>query len=306
MRFGYVVRDPSNQTYSEIRDLTVKVENLGFESAHVTDHFFRFGDLEKRKTPYLESNTLLSALATETHKIKLGHIVMCNSFRNPAHSAKIILSLDHISNGRILLWIGAGWFKEEYEAYGYQIPPAKRRVDEFEESLIIFKKVFTEDITDFEGKFWKLENHINYPKSLQKPYPQIVVGTNTGKRMIDIACREANGVNLANIVPRDQKRFNESISLINERLKKYGRDPENFETSIYTYVRIVDSQETLEKLRKEKGIFKSTMKYQFIGDINTIREKIQEVEDLGVNKMVVIIESPDVEDPINVFSNEIM
>lgn len=170
MRFGYVVRDPSNQAYSEIRDLTVKVERLGFESVHVTDHFFRFGDREKRKTPFLESNTLLAALSRETQKVKLAHIVMCNSFRNPAQSAKIILSLDNISNGRVLLWVGAGWYKEEYDAYGYLFPSAKRRVDEFEESLAIFKKVFTEDITNFEGKFWKLENHINYPKSVQKPY----------------------------------------------------------------------------------------------------------------------------------------
>ena len=306
MRFGYVVRDPSNQTYSEIRDLTVKVEKLGFESVHVTDHFFRFGDMEKRKTPFLESNILLAALARETQKIKLAHIVMCNSFRNPAQSAKIILTLDHLSNGRALLWVGAGWFKEEYDAYGYPFPSAKRRVDEFEESLTIFKKVFTEDITNFEGNFWKLENHINYPKSIQKPYPQIVVGTNTGKRMIDIACREADGVNLANIVPRDQKMFNESISLINERLKKYGRDFEEFETSIYTYVRIVDSQETLEKVRKEKGIFKSVMKYQFMGDLNTIQEKIQEVEDLGVKKMVIILESPVIDDPFTLFGKELM
>jgi len=306
MRFGYVVRDPSNQTYSEIRDLTVKVEKLGFESVHVTDHFFRFGDMEKRKTPFLESNILLAALARETQKIKLAHIVMCNSFRNPAQSAKIILTLDHLSNGRALLWVGAGWFKEEYDAYGYPFPSAKRIVDEFEESLTIFKKVFTEDITNFEGNFWKLENHINYPKSIQKPYPQIVVGTNTGKRMIDIACREADGVNLANIVPRDQKMFNESISLINERLKKYGRDFEEFETSIYTYVRIVDSQETLEKVRKEKGIFKSVMKYQFMGDLNTIQEKIQEVEDLGVKKMVIILESPVIDDPFTLFGKELM
>lgn len=124
--------------------------------------------------------------------------------------------------------------------------------------------------------------------------------------MIDIACREADGVNLANIVPRDQKRFYESISLINERLKKYGRDFEEFKTSIYTFVRIVDSQETLEKVRKEKGIFKSVMKYQFIGDANAIKEKIQEVEDLGVKKMVIIVESPVIEDPISFFAREIM
>lgn len=306
MRFGYVVRDPSNQKYSDIRDLTVKVEKLGFESVHVTDHFFRFGDIQRRKTPFLESNAILAALATETHRIKLGHIVMCNSFRNPAYSAKVILTLDNISNGRALLWLGAGWFKEEYEAYGYPFPSAKRRVDEFEESLTIYKRVFTEEETNFEGKFWKLVNHTNFPKSVQKPYPQIVVGTNTGKRMIDIACREADGVNLANHVPRDQKRFRESISLINEKLKRYGRDPDEFEISIYTFIRIADSQETIERIRKEKSIFRSIMKYQFIGNVNTIQEKIQEVEDLGVKKMIVIVESPSIEDPINVFSKEIM
>ncbi|MBY9008494.1 MAG: LLM class flavin-dependent oxidoreductase [Candidatus Lokiarchaeota archaeon] len=306
MRFGYVVRDPSNQAYSEIKALTVKVERLGFESVHVTDHFFSLGDVERKKAPFLESNVILAALATETHRIKLGHIVMCNSFRNPAYSAKVILTLDHISNGRVLLWLGAGWFRNEYEAYGYPFPSGKRRVDELEESLIIFKKVFTEDETNFEGNFWKLEKHINFPKSVQKPYPQIVVGTNNGKRMIDIACREADGVNLAYITPHDQKSFSESISIINEKLKRYGRDPTEFEISIYTYIRIVDSQEALERIRKEKGIFKSNMKYQFIGNVNAIQEKIHEVEKLGVEKMIVIVESPVIEDPISLFSKEIM
>jgi len=291
MKFGYVVRDPSNHTYSEIRDLTLKVEGLGFESVHVTDHFFSLGDIQRKKAPFLESNTLLAALATETHRIKLGHIVMCNSFRNPAYSAKVLLTLDHISNGRVLLWLGAGWFKGEYDAYGYPFPSAKRRVDEFEESLMIFKKVFMEDETNFEGNFWKLEKHVNFPKSIQKPYPQIVVGTNNGKRMIDIACREADGVNLAYVTPRDQKRFGESTSIINEKLKRYGRDPTEFEISIYTYITIVDSLETLERIRKEKRIFKSNMKYQFIGDVTTIQEKILEVENLGVKKMAIIVES---------------
>ncbi|MFX1407439.1 MAG: LLM class flavin-dependent oxidoreductase [Promethearchaeota archaeon] len=306
MRFGYVVRDPSNHKYSEIRDLTVKVERLGFESVHVTDHFFSLGDTQKKKEPFLESNTILAALATETHRIKLGHIVMCNSFRNPAYLAKVILTLDHISNGRALLWLGAGWFKDEYKAFGYPFPSPKRRVDELEESLIIYKRIFTEDETNFEGKFWKLEKHLNFPKSIQKPYPQIVVGTNNGKRMIDIACREADGVNLAYVIPSDQKRFRESISLIDEKVKRYNRDPTEFEISIYTNITIVDSQETLESIRKEKGIFKSNLKYQFMGDVKTIQEKINKVENLGVKKMIIKVDSPVIDDPINFFSREIM
>jgi len=191
MKYGYFVR--SVLTYPEIRDLTLKVERLGFDSAHVNDHF---------NINYLEAMMLTSALAVETSKIKLGHIVLCNSFRNPAYLAKMMCTLDNISNGRALFWIGAGWHEAEYKGYGYPFSSAKQRVDELEESLIIYKKLFTERKTDFEGKFWKLEKNRNFPKSIQKPYPQLVLGT-SGKRMTDIACREADGININNVAPND-------------------------------------------------------------------------------------------------------
>jgi len=161
----------------------------------------------------------MAALAIETHKVKLGNIVLCNSFRNPAYLAKIISTLDHISNGRVLMWLGAGWYEEEYKAYSYPFPTPKRRVDELEESLTIYKKIFTEEETNFEGKFWKLVRHRNFPKPIQKPYPQIVVGT-TGKRMIDIACREADEINLPYLVDHQQKIFQDNISMIKEKLKQ--------------------------------------------------------------------------------------
>ncbi|MHA1815082.1 MAG: LLM class flavin-dependent oxidoreductase, partial [Candidatus Heimdallarchaeaceae archaeon] len=172
MKFGYYVRAVND--YDDIKDLTLKAERLGFESAHVNDHLIGFDEKQEKKEPYLEALMLMSALATETEKIKLGHIVLCNSFRNPAYLAKMISTLDNISKGRALLWLGAGWYEEEYKAYGYPFPDPKRRVDELEESLTIYKKLFTEDSTDFEGKFWKLENTRNYPKPIQKPYPQII------------------------------------------------------------------------------------------------------------------------------------
>ncbi len=305
MRFGYCVRNRSTRTYPEIRDLTVKIEGLGFESVHITDHLLGFDDTQEKKEPYLEAMTLLAALAIETNRIKLGQIVLCNSFRNPAYLAKMILTLDHISNGRILMWLGAGWYEEEYKAYGYPFHTPKRRVDELEESLTILKKIFTEDETNFEGKFWKLEKHRNFPKSIQKPYPQIVIGTN-GKRMIDIACREVDGINLPYFTLSSQKVMRDSISAINEKLKKYNRDPSEFEISLFTNVTTISSQERLESLRRERKILKSQMKYLFIGNPEVIQEKINEIENLGVKKMVIVVESPDLEDSLNIFSKEIM
>ncbi len=305
MRFGYCVRNPSNRTYNEIRDLTVKIEELGFESVHITDHLLGFDVTQEKKETFLEATTLLAALAIETDKIKLGHIVLCNSFRNPTLLAKIILSLDHISNGRILMWLGAGWYKEEYDAYGYPFPSPKRRVDELEESLTIYKKIFTEDVSNFEGKFWKLINHKNFPKSIQKPYPQIVIGTN-GKRMIDIACRDADGINLPYLDIRNQKLLKESLSIINEKLKKYDRDSSEFEISLFTTITIVDSQERLEQIRKERKILKSNLKYLFMGTYEDIKKKIKEFENLGFAKMIVVVDGPDMEDPLDFFNKKIM
>ncbi|MHA2289321.1 MAG: LLM class flavin-dependent oxidoreductase, partial [Promethearchaeota archaeon] len=238
MKYGYHVR--SVLSYPEIRDLTLKVERLGFESAHINDHFF---------DNYLEAMMLSSALAAETSKIKLGHIVLCNSFRNPAYLAKMMCTLDNISNGRALFWLGAGWNKAEYKGYGYPFPSDKQRVDELEESLIIYKKLFTENRTDFEGNFWKLVKNRNLPKSIQKPYPQIVLGS-SGKRMIDIACREADGINLVNV---KYDELPEYIKKIKTNLKKYNRNESEFEISTCSTITLADNKEEKNVIHHSSG-----------------------------------------------------
>jgi len=300
MKFGYYIRIPLN--YPEIRDLTVEVEKLGFESAHLNDHLIGFDPAQDKKEPYLESMMLLAALAVETKQVKLGNIVICNSFRNPTYLAKMISTLDNISNGRALLWLGAGWYKEEYKAYGYSFPTPKRRVDELEESLIIYKKMFTEDVTDFEGKFWNLERNRNFPKPIQKPYPQIVLGT-SGKRMTEIACREADGIN----IPQGNiEQIRTKIPKIKENLKKFNRDPSKFEISLFTSIAIVNDQTELEELRKKRRIIKRNLKNLFIGTPVDIQEKIKEVENMGISKIVLSIEKTELEDPLKVFATEIM
>ena len=300
MKFGYYVRTVLD--YPEIRDLTLRVEKLGFDSVHINDHLIGFDPAQDKKEPYLESIQLLTALAVETKKIKLGNIVLCNSFRNPAYLAKMISTLDNISNGRALMWLGAGWYKEEYDAYGYPFPSPKRRVDELEESLTMYKKIFTEEVTDFEGKFWKLERHRNYPKPVQKPYPQIVLGT-SGKRMTDIACREADGINLP-LGNLEQVRT--GVPIVNEHLKKYDRDPSNFEISLFTSITIVSDQEELENLRRKRRILKRNLRNQFIGTPEEVKRKISKAEDLGIDKMVISVEKTKIEDPLEVFRKELM
>jgi alkanesulfonate monooxygenase SsuD/methylene tetrahydromethanopterin reductase-like flavin-dependent oxidoreductase (luciferase family) len=314
MKFGYYVR--TELDYTKIRDLTLKVEGLGFDSVHINDHLIGFDPEQDKKEPYLESIQLLTALAVETEKIMLGNIVICNSFRNPTYLAKMISTLDNISNGRVLFWLGAGWYEEEYKAYSYPFSTPKRRVDELEESLAIYKKMFTEDVTDFDGKFWKLERNRNFPKPIQKPYPQIVLGT-SGKRMTAIACREADGINLPypsqNAFLKTQ--LSSKLSEIKELLKKYNRDPANFEISIFSSITIVKDQEDLDKRIEEiinnaPGPMKPTREYllehQFIGFPEDIKEKLIEIETMGIDKMVISIGKSELEDPLTLFSKELM
>ena len=313
MKFGYFVRS-TVFTYPEIRDLSIKVDNLGFDSVHVNDHFLGMDARQDRREPMLEAIMLLTALAVETKKVKLGQIVLCNSFRNPAYLAKMISTLDNISNGRALLWIGAGWFKEEYKAYSYPFPTPKRRVDEFEESLTIYKKIFTEEVTNFKGKFWTLRKHRNFPKPLQKPYPQIVVGT-TGKRMIDIACKKADGINLDLWYSPNIEGLPPRISYINERLRKYNRDPSEFEISLFTAITVVNSQKKLDDLvetiikrvpEAKKPTKENILKNQYIGFPEDIKEKMTRVENMGIKKIVTWIRRSDFEDPIEIFGKKIM
>ncbi|MFX1481373.1 MAG: LLM class flavin-dependent oxidoreductase, partial [Promethearchaeota archaeon] len=278
--------------------------------------FIGFDATQDKKEPYLEALMLLAALAIETKRIKLGNIVICNSYRNPAFLAKMISTLDIISNGRALLWLGAGWYEEEYKAYGYPFPTPKRRVDELEESLIIYKKMFTEVVTDFEGKFWKLERNRNFPKPIQKPYPQIVLGT-TGKRMTDIACREADGVNLGypsqTIFLKTQ--LTSKLSEINQNLNKYKKERDDFEISLFTSFTIVEDQEDLDKtiediIKNASGPMKPTKEYllehQFIGFPEDIKQKSNEMENMGIDKIVLSLRKSRIEDPLEIFKQKIM
>ena len=309
MRYGYYLR--TVLTYPEIRDLALRVEEMGFESAHVNDHLIGFNEKQEKKEPYLEAMLLMTALAVETKKIKLGHTVLCNSFRNPALLAKMISTLDNISNGRALLWIGAGWYEEEYKAYGYRFPSAKERVDQLEEAVVIFKKLFTEENTYFEGKFWKLENCRNFPKPIQKPYPQIVLGS-SGKRMIKIAAREADGINLPYI---PIKQLPEKVEYIHQQLSRYNRNYEDFEISIFNTITIVNSEEELdyviqkvqERQKDKKQTKKEILANNYIGFPEDIKERIIETEDAGIDKMVIAVrKSKTIEDPLALFRTKIM
>jgi len=306
MKYGLLIR---RYSYREIRDQALLAEKYGFDSVHIDDHFYSFEP--DNKQPYFDALIVMSAIAVETSRVKLGYSVLCNSYRNPALLAKMITSIDHISQGRALLWIGAGWRQEEYKAYGYPFPTAKERVDQYEEAITIFKKLFTEKVTNFEGKFWRLEKCINFPKPVQKPYPQIIVGSSSN-RMQTIACREADGVNM---FEKGEEALKESVSFINRKLRKFGKDPSKFEISLQNSVTLIRNEnekdkivdEILKQTKDEKLTKEKILENRLIGTTDEIRGRMRTLEQIGVKKLVTHVRgSPSIKDPQKLFCKEIM
>ena len=166
--------NPINQ-YEFSKSIATTADNLKFDSIYAYDHLIPHykDDIEKN---IFECFTLLSSLAVITKKVKIGQIVVCNSYRNPSLLAKMLSTLDIISNGRLELGIGAGWYEQEYLSYGYEFPSARTRIMQLDESISIIKAMWTEKYASFEGKYYKIKDAICNPKPIQKPHPLIMVG----------------------------------------------------------------------------------------------------------------------------------
>ena len=159
----YAFKSP--QTFERVRNVVLECERLGYDSIWLDDHLM-YG-----KTPILECWTTLSALASLTAKIRLGTMVLCNSYRNPALLAKMAATLDVISNGRLELGIGAGVQKDEHEAYGIPFPKPSERIERMKEAVEIIKKLWTEENANYQGKYYTVNEAVCLPKPLQKPHP---------------------------------------------------------------------------------------------------------------------------------------
>ena len=146
--------------------MAAAAEETGYDSVWVMDHFYQLPPMGGPSQPMLDSYTLLGALATQTSRVRLGTMVTGVTYRNPAHLAKIVTTLDIISAGRAILGIGAAWYDVEHEGLGFDSPPAAERLDRLEEALQICRAMFTEDAPTFDGHYYRIHAARNVPPVL--------------------------------------------------------------------------------------------------------------------------------------------
>jgi alkanesulfonate monooxygenase SsuD/methylene tetrahydromethanopterin reductase-like flavin-dependent oxidoreductase (luciferase family) len=206
-------------------------EDVGFDSVWLGDHLiYRFENI----APFgiWEGWSLLSALAATTNRVKLGTMVVCTGFRNPALLAKMADTVDEISGGRLILGLGAGWNKPEYDAFGY---PFDHRVSRFEKAFQIIHSLLRTGSVDFEGRYYVARECELRPRGPRPKGASIMIGT-TGERMLRLTARFADEWNLP-----FENRVEDAVAhfpMAEAACLAIGRDPESLARSILLYLNL--------------------------------------------------------------------
>jgi F420-dependent oxidoreductase-like protein len=210
-----------------------QADRLGFDSIWLYDHFHTVPRPEDEIV--FEPFTALSALAALTARVRIGHIVVCTGFRNPALTAKMISTLDTISGGRAELGIGAGWKREEWLAYGYAFPSTRERLEMLADHLEVITRMLApgdRERATFHGSHARVQGAINRPKPLQQPRLPIMVGGNGPNVTWRLAARYADELNLDGMTPDEVAA---SLPVIRRRCEEIGRDPASLRLSVHTW-----------------------------------------------------------------------
>jgi F420-dependent oxidoreductase-like protein len=223
IRFG-IQTAQQNVEWQSLRELWKNADAWGYDSLWAFDHFYPiFTDPEG---PCFEGWTLLAALARETTRARIGHLVTGNTYRHPALLAKMAATVDHVSGGRLNLGIGAGWFELEHKSLGFDFKTVPARLQALDEACRIIKGMFTEKKTTFRGKHYTVEDAMGNPMPLHRP--PIMIGGTGKKVLLRIVAEHAdmwNGSDSAEVM-------GDLIRVIDQHGETLGRDTREIEHSV--------------------------------------------------------------------------
>ncbi len=297
---------PQDFTYEELVRIWKDAEALGFDSAWVFDHFIPIMGANV-DGPCLEGWTLLSALAAQTSKIRIGVLVTGNTYRNPALLAKMATTVDHISNGRLYFGIGAGWFELEHRAYGFPFYDARERARRLEEALQVIKKLWTEDHPSFKGKYYWLENAPFAPKNVQKPHPPIVIGGQGKKWIVPLVGRYGDGWNAP--IGLSPEEIRERMNIIHRECERAGRKSCDIEVSAFLVLySITDVPLAGPVLRLGARMIagERIQRSLLAGTPDEIAKRIQSFVDVGVDHIIMNIQPEYDPALLRRFASEVM
>ena len=287
--------------FERIAAIATTAEASGFDSIWVMDHFYQLPMLGKPEQEMFEAYSLLTAIAARTSTVRLGAMVGGMTYRNPAFLAKTVSCLDVISSGRAIWGIGAGWFEQEHDEYGFEFGTFTDRFEKLEEGLQIVKSMFVNDTTTFDGKWFKVTDALNVPKSVQAGGPPILIGGSGEKKTLRMVAQYADACNVFG----EASAVRHLMEVLDGHCERLGRDPKTIcRTRLGTLVVGRTMEEAQGKIAARFGVggidqlpadLAARLRGMFImGDAPAVQEQVQELLDAGLDGIV--FNMPDAHD----------
>lgn len=310
MRFGLALPHYDSSlaggqaTWEGIRRAALTAEASGFNSVWVSDHLFldwgKYGG-DGAVEGSFECWTTMSAIAASTERVRIGSLTLCNDFRNPALLAKMAASLDVLSNGRLDLGLGAGWYEPEYEAGGIAFDPPGTRIKRLRESAEIVARLLEGEVLYYDGTYYKTEGALCRPGPLQQPRPPIWIG-GKGDLLLDTVARVADGWNWSWLGSLDT--YKDRMAAARRACEKNDRDFSTLKRSVGVYLFTgkdeADLKRRFERLENTTpaGVLQAASREGAVswddfrrdrvaGTVNEVVERLGELADLGVEEVIV-------------------
>jgi F420-dependent oxidoreductase-like protein len=273
MRFSFW--PAPTQSYADVLALARHVEQTGWDGFWWADHFMADG--KDTSGPWQESWTILSALAASVPRLRFGPLVMGNTYRHPTVLAKMAATLDHVSGGRVVLGLGAGWQENEHRAYGIPFYTLGERLARLDEACQVIKSLFASERTTFDGKYYQLTDAPLAPKPVQRPLP-LLVGGGGEKKTLRIAARHADEWN----VWGDVATLRRKMGILDGYCRELGRDPRQIRRSAVALLFLNDDRSFIENIKQ-----RVTGRPIIAGNVDEVRAIVRDYESAGVDELIV-------------------
>jgi len=295
-----------NMSMNEMRALWRHLDSNGVDWISAWDHLYEAppnGGTE----PHFEAIATLAALASETKNARIGCLVFYVGYRNPALLAKATTTLDHITNGRFELGLGAGWHIWEASAHGFVFPDIGTRLDMLEEGAQIIRSMLTQSRTTFAGKHFQVDNVSCLPAPVQKHLPLWIGGTGE-KRTLEIVAQQADGWNAAYLPPEEYERLN---GVLNQWCDNLDRDPATIRRGVNLMFNMSTDQ-TSAALQEEAIIAQwgeSAARMRggaLLGNVAEVTDRVLQYARAGAQEINIALRAPFPQDALNAYLEEVM
>jgi len=242
MRYG--LKLSQNATIDTYRAVWRTADEAGFDHCWNMDHLATLGPDNTRDI--FEAWTLLAAMAQATERTRIGCMVTAATYRHPGVLAKMAVTVDHVSNGRLEFGLGAGWTEGEHTMFDLELGTPRRRLDRLEEAIRIVKSLWTEPTTTLAGDHYRVEAAVAEPKPVQRPHPPIWIGGSGRRRTLRIVAEHADAWNMAGGTPAD---LADLSTVLDEHCAAVGRDPATIRRTVQA--RLPDDPDDLLRVAEE-------------------------------------------------------